>query len=122
MGFITRGRGVSIHRIDCPNGSSLTAEGERIIDVSWNPVVAGTFLVSIQVEALDRPKLLRDVTTTISDFGVNILSAFTNSASGIAHLRFGFEITDPSQMSSILAAVRKVESIYDAYRVTPGRG
>jgi GTP pyrophosphokinase len=122
MGFITRGRGVSIHRIDCPNGTSLSAEGERIIDVSWNPAVSGTFLVSIQVEALDRPKLLRDVTTTISDFGVNILSAVTNTVSGIAHLRFGFEIADPGQISSILAAVRKVESIYDAYRVTPGRG
>jgi GTP pyrophosphokinase len=122
MGFITRGRGVSIHRRDCPNGASLTAEGERIIDVSWNPAVSGTFLVSIQVEALDRPKLLRDVTTTISDFGVNILSALTNTVGGIAHLRFGFEIADPSQITPILAAVRKVESIYDAYRVTPSRG
>jgi GTP diphosphokinase / guanosine-3',5'-bis(diphosphate) 3'-diphosphatase len=122
MGFITRGRGVSIHRIDCPNGASLSAEGERIIEVAWNPAASGTYLVSIQVEALDRPKLLRDVTTTISDFGVNILSALTNSSSGIAHLRFGFEIADPTQMSAILSAVRKVESIYDAYRVTPGHG
>jgi guanosine-3',5'-bis(diphosphate) 3'-pyrophosphohydrolase len=122
MGFITRGRGVSIHRVDCPNGASLSAEAERIIDVAWNPALSGTFLVSIQVEALDRPKLLRDVTTTISDFGVNILSALTNTISGIAHQRFSFEVADPGQIGSILAAVRKVESIYDAYRVTPGRG
>ncbi|MGH7426442.1 MAG: ACT domain-containing protein, partial [Candidatus Methylomirabilales bacterium] len=121
VGFITRGRGISVHRSDCPNLSSLSTDGERIIEVSWDGKGSGTFPVSIQVEALDRPKLLRDVSTAISDYGVNILSATSAVGRGIAALRFTFELAEPSQLDRILNSVRKVEAVYDAYRLTPRR-
>jgi GTP diphosphokinase / guanosine-3',5'-bis(diphosphate) 3'-diphosphatase len=122
IGFVTRGRGVSIHRADCPNAANLSIEGERLVEVAWDPNAVGTFPVSIQVEALDRSKLLRDVTTAISDFGININSATSSTTSGIALLQFTFEITEPAQLSKIVAAVRKVEAVYDAYRITPING
>ncbi|MGH2703816.1 MAG: RelA/SpoT family protein [Actinomycetota bacterium] len=119
VGFVTRGRGVSIHRVDCPNLRSLTDGEERLIEVSWDSRVSGTFPVAIQVEALDRPKLLRDVSTAVSDFGVNIVSATSSVGRGIAVLRFTFELAEPSQLQTILATVRRVEAVYDAYRLTP---
>ena len=120
IGFITRGRGVSVHRSDCPNTKSLSENtGERFVEVSWDPKASGIFPVSIQVEALDRSKLLRDVTTVISDFGINIQSATSVVGQGIAMLQFTFEITNPSQLGTILNMVRKVEAVYDVYRITP---
>lgn len=121
LGFITRGRGISVHRKDCPNVKDLSSSGERIVEVSWDPSASGIFLVSIQVEALDRPKLLRDVTTTISDFGMNIISATSSVGQGLAILRFTFELGGHDALQKILAAIRKVESVYDAYRITPSR-
>lgn len=120
IGFVTRGRGVSVHREDCSNAGSLTAQGERLVEVSWDPNASGIFPVSIEVEALDRAKLLRDVTTAISDFGVNITSAASAVTAGIANLKFTFEVADPAQLDKIVATVRKIESVYDAYRITPG--
>lgn len=121
LGFITRGRGISVHRKDCPNVKDLSSSGERIVEVTWDPSASGIFLVSIQVEALDRPKLLRDVTTTISDFGMNIISATSSVGQGLAILRFTFELAGHDALQKILAAIRKVESVYDAYRITPSR-
>ncbi|MEO7804659.1 MAG: bifunctional (p)ppGpp synthetase/guanosine-3',5'-bis(diphosphate) 3'-pyrophosphohydrolase [Actinomycetota bacterium] len=119
IGFVTRGRGVSIHRSDCPNTKDLSTEEQRLIEVEWDPRSAGVFLVSVQVEALDRPKLLRDVTTVISDFGVNISSATSVVSNGIGRLQFTFEITTPAQLTTILNTIRKIEAVYDVYRVTP---
>ena len=119
IGFVTRGRGVSIHRKDCPNGRTLASDEARLVQVSWDPNASGVFTVSVQVEALDRPKLLRDITTAISDYGVNITSATAAVGDGIANLRFTLEVGDPSQLGKIIATVRKVEAVYDAYRITP---
>jgi GTP pyrophosphokinase len=113
IGFVTRGRGISIHRYDCPNARALSTDGDRLVDVEWAEGATGTFPVSIRLEALDRPKLLRDVTTIVSDFGININSATSAVGQGIAVLQFVFEVT------KILAAVRRVEAVYDAYRITP---
>lgn len=121
LGFVTKGRGVSVHRLDCPNAKSLGNETHRLVEVSWNANATGAFLVSMRVEALDRPKLLRDVTTTVSDFGVNITSVTAASGDGIANLEFIFEVPDPSVLAKILATVRKVEAVFDAYRMTPSR-
>ena len=118
-GFVTRGRGVSIHRQDCQNAGAF--EPERLLEVEWDPAASGVFLVEIQVEALDRPKLLRDVTTTISDMGMNILSATSSVGSGIALLKFTFELADPSQLKKMLDSIRSVDAVYDAYRITPTR-
>jgi GTP pyrophosphokinase len=120
LGFITRGRGISVHRADCLN-VELSAERERLIGVTWDPRASGLFPVSIGVEALDRPKLLRDVSTAISEFGVNISSVTSTTVRGIAHFRFTVALADPSSLDSILAGVRRIESVYDAFRVTPGR-
>ncbi len=120
VGFVTRGQGVSVHRTDCPNVKSLEQEPERMIEVTWAEGKPTTFTVAIQVEALDRTRLLSDVATVLSDNHVNILSA--NSATGrdrITRLRFTFEMADIAHLSSVLAAVKRVESVYDAYRVVP---
>jgi GTP diphosphokinase / guanosine-3',5'-bis(diphosphate) 3'-diphosphatase len=120
MGFVSRGQGVSVHRTDCPNAKALAREPERILEVSWRPGRSTSFVVSIQVEALDRKRLLSDVATVLSDTHVNILSA--SSAVGgdrITRLRFVFELADIAHLSSILQAVKKVDSVFDAYRVVP---
>ncbi|HWD08304.1 MAG TPA: bifunctional (p)ppGpp synthetase/guanosine-3',5'-bis(diphosphate) 3'-pyrophosphohydrolase [Actinomycetota bacterium] len=120
VGFITRGRGISVHRADCTN-IEVSLERERLIDVAWNTRATGLFPVSIGVEALDRPKLLRDVSTAISEYGVNISGVSSTTARGIAQFRFTVGLVDPASLDSILNGVRRVESVYDAFRVTPGR-
>ncbi len=118
VGFVTRGQGVSVHREDCPNVRSLRREPERMIDVTWSEGKSTTFVVAIQVEALDRTRLLSDIATALSDHHVNILAA--NSTTGrdrITRLRFTFELADITHLSSIIAAVKRVDGVYDAYRV-----
>jgi guanosine-3',5'-bis(diphosphate) 3'-pyrophosphohydrolase len=120
VGFVTRGLGVSVHRRDCPNVKTLSREPDRLIDVDWRVGVATSFAVSIQVEALDRTKLLRDVATVLGDMHVNILSASTHVGKDrITTLRFTFELGDITHLSSILAAVRRVEGVFEAYRIVP---
>ncbi len=119
MGFVTRGRGVSVHRADCPNAVLLSTQNGRVVAVSWDPQVSGSFAVEIQIEALDRPKLLRDVTTAVSDTGINILNASSQVANGLAMIRFTFEIANPSQLATVINLARRVETVYDAYRITP---
>jgi GTP diphosphokinase / guanosine-3',5'-bis(diphosphate) 3'-diphosphatase len=123
IGFVTRGRGVSVHRADCPNGRALAEQAGRMLEVSWDAAKSASFQVSIIVEALDRTKLLRDVTTTISDLGVNILSASsqTNPRTRTAALKFTLELGDPAHLEHIIAQVKRVEAVYDAYRMIPGR-
>jgi guanosine-3',5'-bis(diphosphate) 3'-pyrophosphohydrolase len=121
MGFITRGHGVSVHRTDCPNVRELSKSPDRLIDVSWRPGKPTSFLVSIQVEALDRRKLLQDVATVLGDQHVNIVSASSNTGKDrIATLRFTFELADITHLSSIVSAVKRVDGVFDAYREVPG--
>ncbi len=121
VGFVTRGRGVSVHRADCPNALALASDKDRFIDVSWRPGKGTVFAVSIQVEALDRKKLLGDVATALSELQINILSASsTTGKDRIARLRFTFELADISHLASVLATVKKVDAVFDAYRVVPG--
>ncbi|MFF7795010.1 MULTISPECIES: GTP pyrophosphokinase [Streptomyces] len=122
MGFVTRGSGVSVHRTDCVNVDSLSREPERILDVEWAPTQSSVFLVAIQVEALDRSRLLSDVTRVLSDQHVNILSAAVQtSRDRVATSRFTFEMGDPKHLGHVLKAVRGVEGVYDVYRVTSAR-
>ncbi|MGI5149111.1 RelA/SpoT family protein [Plantactinospora sp. CA-294935] len=121
FGFVTRSGGVSVHRDDCANAEDLRAQTERVVEVSWRLTSASTFLVAIQVEALDRHKLLADVTRVLSDERVNILSAtVTTTRDRVAVSRFSFEMADPKHLGHLLAAVRKVDGVFDAYRVTSG--
>jgi GTP pyrophosphokinase len=120
IGFITKGSGVSIHRNDCVNASDLVRnQSDRIVNVSWRLGAASVFLVNIQVEALDRASLLADVTRTLSDQQVNILSAaVSTSKDRTAISRFTFEMADATHLDAVLAAVRHIEGVYDVYRTT----
>jgi GTP diphosphokinase / guanosine-3',5'-bis(diphosphate) 3'-diphosphatase len=119
MGFVTRGAGVSVHRADCTNANALAAQQERMVDVEWSPTAQSMFLVAIQVEALDRSRLLSDITRVLSDVHVNILSAsVVTSRDRVAKSRFTFEMGDPKHLGHVLKAVRSVEGVFDAYRIT----
>jgi GTP pyrophosphokinase len=119
IGFVTRGAGVSVHRADCTNAENLRSQPERLVGVEWAPTAQSTFLVQIQVEALDRARLLSDVTMVLSDQHVNILSASLNTGRDrIAKSRFTFEMADPKHLGSVLKAVRSVDGVFDAYRLT----
>ncbi|WP_424565501.1 RelA/SpoT family protein [Tamaricihabitans halophyticus] len=119
LGFVTRGGGVSVHRTDCTNAAELRGQPERLVEVEWAPSVSSVFLVAIQVEALDRHRLLSDVTKVLADEKVNILSAsVTTSRDRVAVSRFSFEMGDPKHLGHVLKAVRGVEGVYDVYRVT----
>jgi GTP pyrophosphokinase len=118
MGFVTRGNGVSVHRADCTNIEQLKAQPERMVEVEWAPTASSVFLVSIQIEALDRSRLLSDVTRVLSDQHVNILAATVNtSRDRVATSRFTFEMGDPKHLGHVLKAVRGIEGVYDVYRV-----
>ncbi len=120
IGFVTRGRGVSVHRADCPNGHDLRRDPDRLLDVRWNTTTPSSFRVTVQVEALDRKHLLRDITTVLGDLHVNILSAqVTTQRDRVAYLRFTFELADIAHLDHILNQVRRIEAVYDAYRVVP---
>ena len=120
MGFITKGSGVSIHRSDCVNADDLlTNQTDRVVKVTWRTGAGSIFLVNIQVEALDRASLLADVTRTLSDQHVNILSAsVSTSKDRTAFSRFTFEMADATHLDAVLGAVRNIEGVYDVYRTT----
>jgi GTP diphosphokinase / guanosine-3',5'-bis(diphosphate) 3'-diphosphatase len=119
LGFVTRGAGVSVHRADCTNAESLKAQPERLVEVEWAPTAQSMFLVNIQVEALDRARLLSDITKVLSDVHVNILSAsLSTTRARVAKSRFTFEMADPKHLGHVLKAVRTVDGVFDAYRVT----
>ncbi|MBW3562218.1 MAG: bifunctional (p)ppGpp synthetase/guanosine-3',5'-bis(diphosphate) 3'-pyrophosphohydrolase [Actinobacteria bacterium] len=121
VGFVTRGRGVTVHRDDCPNVADLReTQEDRLLTVSWDRQAVSTFLVSIQVEAIDRKHLLRDITAVLGDLHINILSAqVTTRRDRIAVLRFSFELADPTHLEYVLRSVKRVEGVYDAYRLVP---
>jgi len=121
VGFVTRGSGVSVHRADCPNVKSLQSDPERMIDVEWAPTTKSIFMVQIQVEALDRGGLLSDVTRVLSEHHVNILSATVSTSNDrLALSRFVFEMGDIVHLDRVLNAVRRIDAVYDVYRVTSG--
>lgn len=119
-GFITKGSGVSVHRQDCLNVSDLhQRQGDRFVEVRWSPGANSLFLVNIQVEALDRARLLSDVTKALSDNAVNILHASVSTAKDrTAYSKFTFEMADASHLDAVLRSVKAVAGVYDVYRVT----
>ncbi len=119
IGFVTRSEGVSVHRTDCQNMIELQRrQPERVIAVQWTST-KGLFMVKIQVEALDRPHLLSDVTRVLSDHGVNIISgSISTGTDRVATSQFSFEMADPQHLTTLLAAVRKIDGVFDVYRIT----
>ena len=123
IGFVTRGRGVSVHRADCVNAIRL-AEGQtdRLIEVEWDTDFAGKFSTTISVRALDRPGLLRDVTDVLAEHRLSIISAKAETGDDfIARMDFEFELADLSQLDSVLSSVLALEAVFEAYRVLPSR-
>ncbi|MFD5600885.1 RelA/SpoT family protein [Leucobacter sp. NPDC058333] len=119
LGFVTKGQGVSVHRVDCHNFINLRSQEDRVVGVEWAPTSKSVFLVQIQVEALDRSGLLSDVTRTLSEHHVNILSASVNtSTSRLAISRFVFEMANATHLDHVLNAVRRIDGVYDVYRIT----
>ncbi len=123
MGFVTRGRGVSIHRTDCANAESLAgAQGDRLIDAEWDHTMESDYFVaSVELKAYDRSHLLADVSRCFSEHHVNIIGSTTQTSDDrIARLSFEFEIADPSHLQSLMRSVRNVDGVYDVYRIVPG--
>jgi len=120
VGFVTRGRGVSVHREDCPNARDLLSQPERIIDVEWDRGQESTYQVEIMIEAVDRMRLLQEVSAKLAEAGVNILSAsIATSKDGIATQRFLFELGNMDQLESLLRSVRGIEGVFEAERMLP---
>jgi GTP pyrophosphokinase len=123
IGFVTRGRGVSVHRSDCANAVSLqTGQRDRLIEVEWDEdFTGGSFVASIEVRALDRPRLLRDVSSALADHHVNILACnMKTGGDRMAAMRFDFELGDPSHLSVVLGSIRGIDGVFESYRVLPG--
>lgn len=120
VGFVTRGRGVSVHREDCHNAKTLKKERERFIDVSWHTHLPSAFLVEIKVEALDRTKLLRDITSVLGDYNINILSASVSiDKNHVATTRLSFEVGNLNLLNDVLVNIKKIDGVFDAYRIVP---
>jgi GTP diphosphokinase / guanosine-3',5'-bis(diphosphate) 3'-diphosphatase len=119
-GFVTRGRGVSVHRRDCPNVTDLRQQPERFVPVDWATDSGSTFRVAVEVEALDRKHLLRDVTSVLGDLHLSIVSAqVTTRPDRVALLRFSFELADPAHLTHAIRTIASVDGVYDVYRVVP---
>ncbi len=124
IGFVTRGRGVSVHRSDCSNAAALSAdEVGRMIEVEWDRDRGGSFTAAVELKALDRTRLGVDVWKIFSDHHLNILRSETlTGADRVTRMRFEFELADPAHLDSVLNAIKRIDSVYDAYRVLPNRG
>ena len=125
IGFVTRGRGVSVHRADCANAVSLMSDhATRLIEVDWDGVASGSvFRAGVEVVALDRSRLLRDVANALSDHHVNIVSCDTATGNDrVAKMRFEFELADPNHLAAVLRTIKQIDAVYDAYRLVPGGG
>ena len=123
VGFVTRGRGVSVHRTSCPNVRSLMQNPERMMEVEWDASGATEFNVEIVIEATDRMGLLKDITIAVTDAGSNILSASTQTTrDGVARLRFMVSLSDASLLDPLLASISRIPSVFDARRLKPGEG
>jgi GTP pyrophosphokinase len=121
VGFVTIGRGVSVHRSDCTNVGSLGERRERMIDVAWSAGGVGSFAAWIQVESLDRPRLLRDITVALADMGANILASSTaTNRDRVAVLRFEIELSDVEMLGRAIDEIKAIDGVYDAYRLLPG--
>ena len=120
-GFVTKGRGVTVHRADCANAAALAEDSARVVDVEWSSDGSSTmFIAAVEVKALDRSRLLRDVANALSDEHVNIVACTTHTGSDrVARMRFEFEFADPSHLQSVLRVIKRIDGVYDANRVLP---
>jgi GTP pyrophosphokinase len=123
VGFVTRGRGVSVHRSDCANAAVLaTGENERLIEVEWDREGATVFVAAIEVLAFDRSRLLADVTRVVSEHHLNIVSSSSHTAPDrVSRMRFEVELADPGHLDSVISSLKHLDGVFDAFRTLPGR-
>jgi GTP pyrophosphokinase len=123
MGFVTQGRGVSVHRTDCSNATALAAGSrDRLVEVEWDASSTTAFRVTIEVRAFDRTRLLLDVSAVMAESHLNIISSHsTSSADRVVKMTFEVELADPSHLTSVLTQLKQVDGVFDAYRQLPGR-
>jgi GTP diphosphokinase / guanosine-3',5'-bis(diphosphate) 3'-diphosphatase len=120
VGYVSLGRGITVHRKDCPNAVQLAKDAERFVSVDWAGSNTASFRAEIEVAAWDRPRLLEDLSRAFSEAGVNIIEARVVTNPPMARNRFTVEVADAGTLKSCISRVRQVESVFDAYRVTPG--
>jgi GTP diphosphokinase / guanosine-3',5'-bis(diphosphate) 3'-diphosphatase len=120
VGYISLGRGITIHREDCPNATVLRKSPERFTNVSWDGEESTGFVVEIQIDAWDRHHLLADLSRAFSESGTNILEARCLSMGPMVKNRFVVEVADSHSLKSAITRLRNVDSVFDAYRVIPG--
>jgi GTP pyrophosphokinase len=123
VGFVTRGRGVSVHRADCANAAMLAAaEQERLIEVEWSREGSAVFVASVEVLAFDRSRLLADVTRVVSEHHLNIVASSSHTAPDrVSRMHFDVELADPGHLDSLLSSLKQLDGVFDAYRTLPGR-
>ena len=124
LGFVTRGRGVSVHRADCPNAVALQEHPERIIDVEWEalPSSETSYKAEVIIEAMDRMNLLRDIIAVLSERGANVLSSSSQVSprDNLAEFRFLFQVSDVESINVIIHNLATVPGVFDAHRTLPG--
>ncbi|MEO8091332.1 MAG: bifunctional (p)ppGpp synthetase/guanosine-3',5'-bis(diphosphate) 3'-pyrophosphohydrolase [bacterium] len=120
VGYVSLGRGITIHREDCKNVVALRRAPERFTDVSWDGDNSTSYRVELQVDAWDRTRLLEDLSRAFSEAGINILDASCSTKHPMVKNRFVVEVGDTEQLRHCINRLRNVESVFDAYRITPG--
>ena len=123
VGFVTQGRGVSVHRADCANAAALADRSqERLIDVEWDRGNDGVFVATIEVQAFDRSRLLADVSRVVSEHHLNIVAARTaTTPDRVSRMAFDVELADPTHLHSLINALKHLDGVFDAYRQLPGK-
>lgn len=120
-GYISLGRGITIHRDDCPNAAALRKNAERFVEVAWEGENETAFLVEIEVNGWDRHRLLEDLSRTFSEHGVNIIEARCTTTDGMTANRFVVEVPDPQTLKNAINKLRQIDSVFDAYRLIAGQ-
>jgi guanosine-3',5'-bis(diphosphate) 3'-pyrophosphohydrolase len=120
LGYISLGRGITVHREDCPNAKSLLRSPERFTPVTWTGSAKRSFHVELAVDAWDRPRMLEDLSRAIAEAGANIVTAFCSVEDQMARTRFTVEIGDIDALRGLISGLRQIDGVFDAYRVTPG--
>ena len=122
LGYVSLGRGITIHREDCPNAAALRKDPERFVPVSWDGDNETSFKVEIQVDAWDRHRLLEDLSRTFAEGGINIVEAYCSVQHPMVKNRFVIEVGDTQALKIAINRLRSIDSVFDAYRVTPSGG
>ena len=118
-GYVSLGRGITIHRTDCKNVKALKRAPERFVEVGWDGENESSYRVELQIDAYDRTRLLEDLSRTFSEAGINILGASCTTKHPMVKNKFVVEVGDTEQLKQCISRLRNVESVFDAYRITP---